>query len=284
MRSGQETMKNGSNGKRRSTNGKSRCVGTTVRLSASEDNRRSRGNGATLRSGNGNGNGNHSPNGNGHGKAVQEFCHSAPVISLSRMSDEDLVRLAQEGDSHAYEQLLNKFKQMVLQQARPYYLAGADTEDLIQEGMIGLFKAIRDFSARKSNSFPAFATLCIRRQILSAVKMANRLKYAPLNSAHSLDHAPSDDSDVPLSEMLIEPAERGAEEVWMDKVTTRHLRVQMRRLLSPLEYQSIVMYASGMTYHEIADELGRTSECIDRALFRGKRKIKRIIAEEHGNG
>lgn len=271
-------MKNGSNGKRHSTNGKREAVRKTGALPESKGNRRSRGNG------NGNGNRIHSSTGNGCGKAVHESSRVLPVISLSRLSDEELVRLAQEGDAHAYEQLLNKFKQMVLQQTRPYYLAGADTEDLIQEGMIGLFKAIRDFSARKSNSFPAFATLCIRRQILSAVKMANRLKYAPLNSAHSLDQAPTEDSDVPLSEMLTEPAERGAEEVWLDKVTTRHLRVQMRRLLSPLEYQSIVMYASGMTYHEIAHELGRTSECIDRALFRGKRKIKRIIAEEHGNG
>jgi RNA polymerase sporulation-specific sigma factor len=268
-------MKNGSNGKRHSASGKRAPIQMGIALPAREGNHLRRGQDVAPP---------RSRNGNGNGKDAHGNSQPVPAVALARMVDEDLVRLAQNGDVHAYEHLLNKFKQMVLQQTRPYYLAGADTEDLIQEGMIGLFKAIRDFSARKSNSFPAFATLCIRRQILSAVKMANRLKYAPLNSAHSLDQSPTEDTDVPLADMLIEPSERGAEEVWMDKVTTRHLRVQMRRMLSPLEYQSIIMYASGMTYHEIADELGRTSECIDRALFRGKRKIKRIIAEEHGNG
>lgn len=197
--------------------------------------------------------------------------------SLSHLTDERLVELAQSGDRQATEYLLCRFKQLVLQQVRPYYLTGADNEDLVQEGMIGLYKAIRDFSSEKSRPFSSFAVLCVRRQILTAIKLANRLKCMPLNQAFSLDQPPSEDSAVSLGEALASESERAPEDVWMDKIATRNLQMQIKRRLSPLEYQSITLYAIGLNYHEIARRLSRTSRSIDRALFRGKRKIKFLL-------
>ena len=214
---------------------------------------------------------------NGHPTAKTPKLAELAFNSLGQLSDEELVRLAQSGDRYAIEVLLGKFKQLVLQQVRPYYLAGADNEDLIQEGMIGLFKAIRDFSFEKSRPFASFAVLCVRRQILTAIKLANRLKCMPLNQAYSLDQPPSEDTTISLGESLPSETERAPEEVWLDKVSTRHLRMQIKQRLSPLEYESISLYAVGLNYHEIAKRLGRTSRSIDRALFRGKRKIKVLL-------
>jgi len=202
------------------------------------------------------------------------------LSSLAQLSDEELVRLAQGGDRHAIEYLLGKFKQLVLQQVRPYYLTGADNEDLVQEGMIGLYKAIRDFSFEKARPFSSFAVLCVRRQILTAIKLANRMKCMPLNQAYSLDQPPSDDATISLGEALASTTERAPEEVWIDKITTKHLRLQIKRRLSPLEYESISLYAVGLNYHEIAMRLGRSSRSIDRALFRGKRKVKVLLTSD----
>lgn len=199
---------------------------------------------------------------------------------LDVMPDEALVLEAQQGDHYALEFLLGKFKQLVLQQARPYYIAGADREDLIQEGMIGLFKAIRDFEAEKRRPFHAFAVLCVKRQIITAIKTASRLKCLPLNFAHSLDGQPADEDTPTLMETLMEQTDQAPEDIWLDKVTTLALRARMKRFLSELEYRSITLYASGFSYHEIAKRLERPSRTIDRALYRGKRKVKILLTHK----
>jgi len=202
---------------------------------------------------------------------------SLALNTLAHLNDEAIVRYAQADNPHAVDLLLTKFKQLVLQQVRPYYLTGADTEDLVQEGMIGLFKAIRDFSFEKERPFSSFAVLCVRRQILTAIKLANRMKCMPLNQAYSLDQPPSEDATLSLGESLASETDLAPEAILMDKVQTRHLRLQIKRRLSPLEYESISLYAVGLNYHEIAKKLGRSSRSIDRALFRGKRKVKVLL-------
>jgi RNA polymerase sporulation-specific sigma factor len=199
---------------------------------------------------------------------------------LEKLSDEQLVGRAQAGDAYATEFLLTKFKQLVLQHARPYYLIGGDREDLLQEGMIGLYKAVRDFSCERGHPFQAFAGICIRRQIITAIKAASRLKCLPLNTAQSLETQSAEDGAQDLLETLLEAAERAPEEVWLDQVTTRNIRRLMKRQLSSLEYQSVAMYAAGLSYHEIAERLGYHSRTIDRALFRGKRKVRGILASK----
>lgn len=201
---------------------------------------------------------------------------------LESLSDEQVVLKAQGGDGHATEFILAKFKQLVLQHARPYYIVGADREDLLQEGMIGLFKAIRDFLPDKGHPFQAFAGLCIRRQIITAIKAACRLKCLPLNTAQSFEVQSSEEGSPDLLDTLLEAAERAPEDVWIDLVTTQNIRRQMRRHLSKLEYESVALYAAGLSYHEIAAKLGYQSRTIDRALFRGKRKVRCILASKEG--
>jgi RNA polymerase sporulation-specific sigma factor len=193
------------------------------------------------------------------------------------MSDEQLVARAQAGDGMAVEYLLSKYKQFVSQQTRPYYLVGGDREDLLQEGMIGLFKAIRDYSSNKGLTFQSFALLCVRRQILTAIKGATRLKCLPLNAAESLHSSSPEDGRRDFSEIEPMPYARSSEEVWLDYLATQDIRKLMKRHLSKLEYQSLTMYAAGLSYHEIARRLGCNSKTIDRALYRGKRKVRNIL-------
>lgn len=200
--------------------------------------------------------------------------------AMENLSEEQLVRRAQNGDAYATEFILSKFKQLVLQHARPYYLIGGDREDLLQEGMIGLFKAIRDYSFDKGHPFQAFAGICVRRQIITAIKAASRMKCLPLNTAQSLETQSVDDGVQDLLDTLLDAAERAPEEVWLDQITTQNIRRLMKRHLSELEYQSVAMYAAGLSYHEIAQRLGYQSRTIDRALFRGKRKVRGILASK----
>ncbi|NCO32315.1 MAG: sigma-70 family RNA polymerase sigma factor [Armatimonadetes bacterium] len=197
---------------------------------------------------------------------------------LGRMTDEQLVQRAQAGDGLATEFILAKYKQLVVQHTRPYYIIGGDREDLVQEGMIGLFKAIRDYSVPRGPFFQSFAGICIRRQIITAIKTASRMKCLPLNRAHSLHAMECEDDPRGPLEILFRATERAPEEVWLDYLETQDIYQLMKRRLSKLEYQSVAMYATGLSYHEIAHRLGRHSQTIDRALFRGKRKVRGILA------
>ena len=190
--------------------------------------------------------------------------------------DEDLVEMARSGDDQAIELLLHRYRHYARAKARSYFLAGADKEDIVQEGMIGLYKAIRDFQADKNTAFRAFAELCMTRQIITAIKTATRQKHIPLNSYVSLNKpAPDEEDDSRSLEESLEtrtisdPADLvvSAEEI-------DNIRASVGRVLSHFETEVLQLYMDGKSYQEIADMLGRHVKSIDNALQRIKRKLE----------
>ncbi len=200
------------------------------------------------------------------------------VESLDMVEDEHLVELAREGDNEALEYLIQKYKNFVRAKARSYFLIGADREDIIQEGMIGLYKAIRDFRYDKLTSFRAFAELCITRQIITAIKTATRQKHIPLNSYVSLNKPIYDeDSDRTLLDIISGTKITDPEELIISREEFSDIEEKMGEILSSLEWQVLMSYLEGKTYQEIALELRRHVKSIDNALQRVKRKLERYL-------
>lgn len=200
-------------------------------------------------------------------------------IDYDGLSDERLVELSVGGDDVATECLLARYKNLVRSRARMYFLAGADKEDIIQEGMIGLFKAIRDFDAVQRASFCGFAELCIKRQIITAVKTATRQKHIPLNSYISLSNPLYEgDSDTSLEEALGGKRETNPEHLFISKENTAFLNERMNEVLSELEKNVMALYLEGKSYQEIARILSRPQKSIDNALQRVKKKMERFEA------
>jgi RNA polymerase sporulation-specific sigma factor len=196
------------------------------------------------------------------------------------MPDEDVVREAKHGGIDATEYLLTKYKNIVEGKARSYFLMGADHDDIIQEGMIGLFKAIRDFKDDKLLPFRAFAELCISRQIFTAIKAATRQKHIPLNSYVSLHATLFDsESDRTLLDTLAQSETSDPEEVVMTQQFTDDLRRHIRDDLSQLESAVLRSHLEGKSYQEIATELRRRVKSVDNALQRAKRKIGRSLRQ-----
>lgn len=196
------------------------------------------------------------------------------------MTDEEIVALAQAGDGAALEFLLNKYKNFVRTKARSYFLIGADHEDIVQEGMIGLYKAIRDFKSEKLTSFRAFAELCVTRQIITAIKTATRQKHIPLNSYVSLNKPIYDEeSDRTLMDVIVEGRAQNPEELIIGRENLVSFRDQVDRVLSGLEQDVLNAYLDGKSYQEIADKLGRHVKSIDNALQRVKRKMEKFLEE-----
>jgi len=194
------------------------------------------------------------------------------------MNDEDIVDLAREGSAVASEYLINKYKNFVRAKARSYFLIGADREDIIQEGMIGLYKAIRDFRSDKLSSFRAFAELCITRQIITAIKTATRQKHIPLNSYVSLNKPIYDeDSDRTLLDVISGSKVSDPEELIISREEFGDIETKMGEILSDLEWRVLMAYLDGKSYQEIANELGRHVKSIDNALQRVKRKLERYL-------
>lgn len=190
------------------------------------------------------------------------------------LADEQVVELSAEGDKMATEYILAKYKNLVRSRAKLYFLAGADREDLVQEGMIGLFKAIRDFDATKQASFRGFAEMCIKRQIITAVKTAARQKHMPLNSYVSLSKPVyEDESERTLVDMLVEREAVDPEEMFLRREKAEAFEAEIARKLSSLEQSVLSLYLGGMNYQEIAVELDRSPKSIDNALQRIKRKL-----------
>ncbi|MHB1128156.1 MAG: RNA polymerase sporulation sigma factor SigH [Bacillota bacterium] len=205
--------------------------------------------------------------------AQREFCDTYEV-----MVDEDIVELAQEGDDVAQEYLINKYKNFVRAKARSYFLIGADREDIIQEGMIGLYKAIRDFRCDKLSSFRAFAELCITRQIITAIKTATRQKHIPLNSYVSLNKPIYDeDSDRTLLDVISGSKITDPEELIISREEFDDIEEKMGEILSSLEWKVLMSYLEGKSYQEIAIDLKRHVKSIDNALQRVKRKLERYL-------
>ena len=203
---------------------------------------------------------------------------SLQTVVFQEMEDEHVVGLAGAGDKLAEEYLIHKFKNFVRARARSYFLIGADKEDIIQEGMIGLFKAIRDYRADKQSSFRAFAELCITRQIITAVKTATRQKHIPLNSYVSLNKPIYDEeSDRTLLDVITGPRITDPEELIISREEFSDIEGKMGEILSPLERQVLMAYLDGKTYQEIAAILQRHVKSIDNALQRVKRKLEQYL-------
>ncbi len=206
---------------------------------------------------------------------------TAKVVAYDyeNMVDEEIVALAADGDAAAEEYIINKYKSQVKAKTKSYFLIGADKDDIYQEGMIGLYKAIRDFKVDKLASFRAFAELCITRQIITAIKTATRQKHIPLNSYVSLNKPIYDEeSDRTLMDVLSTIHISDPEELVISKEEKQKIEEKMVEVLSPLEIQVIRSYLDGKSYQEIAKELNRHSKSIDNALQRVKRKLEKFLA------
>ena len=201
-------------------------------------------------------------------------------VSYGDMADEDIVALCRTGDAVAVEYLLNKYKNFVRSKARSYFLIGADHEDIVQEGMIGLYKAIRDFRPEKLSSFRAFAELCITRQIITAIKTATRQKHIPLNSYVSLNKPLYDEeSDRTLLDVCAEGHSANPEELLISQEDLQGIHQKIDEVLSSLEQEVLSAYLDGKSYQEIADMLGRHVKSIDNALQRVKRKLEKYLED-----
>lgn len=198
---------------------------------------------------------------------------------FERMTDEEIVRLAQqEHDENAIEYIVSKYKNFVKSKARTYFLVGADRDDIIQEGMIGLYKAARDFRGDKLASFRAFAELCITRQIITAIKTATRQKHIPLNSYVSLNKPIYEtESDRTLQDILTGIRVSDPEELVISREEFADIELKMNEILSDLEWQVLTAYLDGKSYNEMSKELHRHVKSIDNALQRVKRKLERYL-------
>ncbi|QST00171.1 RNA polymerase sporulation sigma factor SigH [Pontibacillus sp. ALD_SL1] len=199
-------------------------------------------------------------------------------LDFEQMSDEDVVVYVHKGDSRALEHLINKYKNFVRAKARTYFLIGADREDIVQEGMIGLYKAIRDYQEDKLSSFKAFAELCVTRQIITAIKTATRQKHIPLNSYVSLDKPIYDEeSDRTLLDVIAGAKALDPEELIINQERFGDMEYKMSELLSDLERKVLSLYLDGRSYQEISVDLDRHVKSIDNALQRVKRKLERYL-------
>ncbi len=194
------------------------------------------------------------------------------------LTDEELVVKAQEGDCYAQEFLINRYRNFVRVKSRSYFLIGADKEDIVQEGMIGLYKATRDFKYEKLASFRAFAELCVTRQIITAIKTATRQKHIPLNSYVSLNKPIYDEeSDRTLLDVISTTRITDPEDLLISREEFDLIEEKMSKVLSPLEWKVLNSYLEGKSYLEIAADLNRHVKSIDNALQRVKRKLEKVI-------
>ena len=194
------------------------------------------------------------------------------------MTDDEVVMRARAGDNQALEFLINKYKNFVRAKARSYFLVGADREDIVQEGMIGLFKAVRDYNTEKLSSFRAFAELCITRQIITAIKTATRQKHIPLNSYISLNKPIyEEDSERTLLDVLAGAKASDPEELVISQEEFNSIESKISEILSELEREVLNSYLQNKSYQEIALDLDRHVKSIDNALQRVKRKLEKFL-------
>lgn len=202
-------------------------------------------------------------------------------MDYRQVTDEELIDRLRDGDTRITDYIMDKYKNLVRSKAGTMYILGADREDLIQEGMIGLFKAIRDYDSGRDASFYTFADLCISRQMYSAVQAAGRMKHIPLNTYISLYGEGIGGGEDEEGDVLSALADRGLgpEEQFIDRESVERLEQQIERELSGFEKQVFELYITGMGYSQIAKLLGRDEKSTDNALQRLKGKIRRMIAK-----
>ena len=201
----------------------------------------------------------------------------------SELSDELLIESLRDGDEDVVEYLMDKYKNLVRSKAKSMFILGADTEDLIQEGMIGLFKAVRDYDLGRDASFYTFAELCISRQMYTAVQASNRKKHMPLNSYISLYSTTDAEGDQRTGGEFINflgfEKQKNPEQLLIDKENVLSLERKIEGELSAFEKQVLDLYLTGMSYSQIARVLGRDEKSTDNALQRIKSKIRKVIAK-----
>lgn len=197
-------------------------------------------------------------------------------------SDEELILLLRDGEEKVTDYIMDKYKNLVKSKAKSMYILGADGEDLIQEGMIGLFKAVRDYDSGRDASFFTFADLCISRQMYTAVQASGRQKHAPLNTyislySHVSSQGENENEEAALLNILSSKAELSPEEMVIDKENVKNLEKTIERELSSFEKQVLDLYITGMSYVQIAKVLGRDEKSTDNALQRIKGKLRKAI-------
>lgn len=202
--------------------------------------------------------------------------------SYEQYSDSELIDRLRGGEDAIMDYICYKYKNLVRNKAKSMFILGADTEDLIQEGMIGLFKAVRDYDAGRDASFYTFAELCISRQMYTAVQAAKREKHQPLNTYVSLDSRPEKNTvgekdNLSLADSLADLKELSPEEVVLDRERMEDLERSIESQLSEFEQQVLDLYMTGMSYREIAKVLGRDEKATDNALHRLKSKIRKLL-------
>ncbi|MHC1722659.1 MAG: RNA polymerase sporulation sigma factor SigH [Aminipila sp.] len=198
----------------------------------------------------------------------------------NQLSDEQLVVLAQARDDLAEETLIRKYKSLIKNKSHLYFVAGSDAEDVMQEGMIGLFKAIHSYREGKNASFRTYADLCINRQILSAVKQATRMKYSPLNTSISIDNNSSNEnSDLSIADTLHSSLQENPESIIIMKEKMERLENEGKGFFSELESKVLVEFLQGKNYYEIGKQMDKSPKSIDNALQRIRKKL-----ENHLNG
>ncbi|MCR5507892.1 MAG: RNA polymerase factor sigma-70 [Lachnospiraceae bacterium] len=199
------------------------------------------------------------------------------------LPDVELIMLSRDGNSEVTDYLMEKYKDLVKSKARSMYILGADNDDLIQEGMIGLFKAVRDYDSGRDASFYTFADLCISRQIYTAIQSSRSKKHIPLNNYISLySNGGDEDDEARLVDVLRSAADRSPEDVVIDRENVKRLERRIDESLSSFEKQVLDLYITGMSYSGIAAVLGKDEKSTDNALQRLKSKIKKIIREDIG--
>ena len=199
------------------------------------------------------------------------------LLRYAELPDREIVSRAQRGETQASEYLLYKYRNLVKTKVKSYFLVGAEKDDLLQVGMIGLWQAVIDFRCDKAISFPAFAKVCIQRHIITAIKTATRQKQQPLNTSLSLE-SPSEDpaADWNLSDILTSDCSLDPEEVVLRSEDTRQLQFTLQQVLSKFEWDVLSGYQIGKSYREIACELRCKTKSVDNALARIKRKVSGV--------
>lgn len=207
-----------------------------------------------------------------------ETINTVNTANYDQLVEERVVEMARDGELKALEYMITKYKNFVRSKAKSYFIIGADKEDIIQEGMIGLFKAIRDFKAEREACFRAFAELCITRQMITAIKTATRQKHMPLNAYVSLNKPISEeDSERTLMDVLTSDHPTNPEDIFISQEEYSRLRITMQEELSEFELQVLQYYLDGRTYQEIGKDLDRHVKSIDNALQRVKRKLEKFL-------
>ncbi|MBQ6474915.1 MAG: RNA polymerase sporulation sigma factor SigH [Clostridia bacterium] len=200
------------------------------------------------------------------------------------MTDDELVMRVREKDEQAEAEIYGRYKRLVKYCAHGFFLAGADSDDLMQEGMIGLHKAIRDFKPERDTAFHSFAELCVKRQIISAIKSATRQKHMPLNNYISLNKPVyEDDPERTLIETISTASTTDPEELFFGDERVKEIEEELRKSASKFELNVLKRYLEGSNYIEIAAELGKEPKSVDNALQRVKKKLERFLKEKNAS-